>query len=179
LSSAQQAHPEHVSGSQHGYASAVDTGIVVGVVSFIGGPPSSGIRSVVTYRSMIVNMCDSLEPVATMELPVRERGVCCTPPRRMRADRVAELTDVMKALADPTRLEIVGILRDAKEPICICDLATAFDLSQPTLSHHMAKLKAAGLVESGKSGIWCFYSLRTDLPPQVRRIVEVVAQHAS
>lgn len=106
-----------------------------------------------------------------LELPVRQRGVCCAPPRRLRADRVDALSGVMKALADPTRLEIVAILREAKEPVCICDLTAAFDLSQPTLSHHMAKLRDAGLVESGRSGIWCFYSLRDDLPPGVRRIV--------
>lgn len=93
----------------------------------------------------------------------------------MKPERVAELSDVMKALADPTRLEIVGILREAKEPVCICDLQAAFDLSQPTLSHHMATLKKASLVESGKNGIWCFYSLRRDLPASVRRVVEAVA----
>jgi ArsR family transcriptional regulator len=113
--------------------------------------------------------------VAALELPVRQRGVCCAPPRRLRAEKVAELSGLMKALADPTRLEIVGILREAKEPVCICDLAAAFDLSQPTLSHHMAKLRDAGLVESGKSGIWCFYSLRKDLPASIQRIVEAVA----
>ena len=113
--------------------------------------------------------------MAVLELPVRERGMCCAPPRRMRPERVAELSDLMKALADPTRLEMVGILRSAKEPICICDLTTAFDLSQPTLSHHMARLRDAGLVESGKQGIWCYYSLRTDLPAAVRRIVDAIA----
>ncbi len=112
--------------------------------------------------------------MAVLELPVRERGVCCAPPRRMRAERVAELSDVMKALADPTRLEIVGILRGAKQPVCICDLTAAFELAQPTLSHHMARLRDAGLVESGKRGIWCYWSLRTDLPAPVRRIVEAI-----
>ena len=110
-----------------------------------------------------------------LELPVRERGVCSAPPRRMRAEHVAELTDVMKALGDPTRLEIVGILRAAKEPVCICDLTAAFDLSQPTLSHHMARLRDAGLVETAKQGIWCYYRLRTDLPPPIRRVVDAIA----
>jgi ArsR family transcriptional regulator len=113
--------------------------------------------------------------MALTELPVRERGVCCAPPRRMKAERVAELSEVMKALADPTRLEIVGILREAKEPVCICDLSAGFELSQPTLSHHMAKLKKAGLVESGKDGIWCFYRLRHDLPAPVRKVIEAIA----
>lgn len=113
--------------------------------------------------------------MATIPLPLRERGVCAAPVRRLRPERVTGLTEVMKALADPTRLEIVAILRDAKEPVCVCDLEAAFDLSQPTLSHHIAKLRDAGLVERGRNGIWCFYSLRPDLPPWVRRIVETIA----
>jgi len=92
----------------------------------------------------------------------------------MPAKQVEQLSDVLKALADPTRLEIVGILRDATEPVCVCDLTSTFDLSQPTLSHHMARLRKAGLIESEKRGIWAFYRLRTDLSPQVRRFVEAI-----
>lgn len=113
--------------------------------------------------------------MASVELPVRERGVCCTPRRRLRGERVDALTDVFKALADPTRLEIVAILRDADQPVCICDLETTFDLSQSTLSHHMSRLRDAGLVEGGKQGIWCYYSLRDDLPASVRRVIETIA----
>jgi ArsR family transcriptional regulator len=113
--------------------------------------------------------------VTVLELPVRQRGECCTPKRRLRPDKVASLTEVMKALSDPTRLEIIAILREADEPICICDLETTFDLSQPTLSHHMARLRDAGLVEGGKQGIWCYYSLREDLPPPIRRIIDSIS----
>lgn len=104
----------------------------------------------------------------------RERGVCCTPPRRLRPERVAQLSDVLKALADPTRLEMAAILRDADEPVCICDLTAAFDLAQPTVSHHMARLREAGLVAAQKQGIWTFYRLRDDLPAPVRRLVDAV-----
>lgn len=92
----------------------------------------------------------------------------------MPAARVEQLSEVLKALADPTRLEIVAILRDATEPVCVCDLTTTFDLSQPTLSHHMARLREAGLVESEKRGIWSFYRLRGDLPAPARRLVEAI-----
>ena len=107
-------------------------------------------------------------------LPPRERGVCCELPRALPKQRVDELSALLKALADPTRLEIVAILRDSAVPVCICDLQATFDLSQPTLSHHMARLREAGLVESGREGIWCFYSLRTDLSPAIRTIVEAI-----
>ena len=109
------------------------------------------------------------------ELPIRLRGVCCAPPRRLRPERVDELSGVLKALADPTRLEIVAILRDATDPVCVCDLVAAFDLSQPTLSHHVAKLREAGLVDAEKRGLWTFYRLRDDLAAGARRLVDAIA----
>ncbi|MBI2982909.1 MAG: metalloregulator ArsR/SmtB family transcription factor [Chloroflexi bacterium] len=112
--------------------------------------------------------------MAVLPMVERQRGVCCTPERRMPAERVEQLTEALKALSDPTRLEIVAILRDATEPVCVCDLTSTFDLSQPTLSHHMARLRQAGLVESEKRGIWAFYRLRSDLPAGARRIVEAI-----
>jgi ArsR family transcriptional regulator len=114
--------------------------------------------------------------MATTTLPLveRERGVCCVPKKVPRADRVEAAADVLKALADPTRLAMALILRDAEEPVCICDLVGAFDLSQPTVSHHMARLREAGLVESEKQGIWAFYRLRRDLPTATRRIIDAI-----
>lgn len=124
--------------------------------------------------SMIVNGYVSLDRMATVQLPVRERGVCCAPTRRLRPERVEALSDVLRALADPTRLEIVAILRGAEAPVCVCDLVASFDLSQPTLSHHMAKLREAGLVEVEKHGIWAFYRLRDDMPAGARRLVDAI-----
>jgi ArsR family transcriptional regulator len=113
--------------------------------------------------------------MATLELPVREARECCVPQKTMRPERVDQLTEVLKALADPTRLQMVAILRDAKDSVCICDLTATFDLSQPTISHHMARLRSAGLVESDKDGKWCYYRLRTDLAAPVRRVIDAIA----
>jgi predicted transcriptional regulator len=55
-----------------------------------------------------------------------------------------ETAEVLKALGEPTRLSMVRALYGAEAPVCICDFTAAFELSQPTISHHMAKLKAAG-----------------------------------
>lgn len=110
--------------------------------------------------------------MAVTELPVRERGVCCEPRNRLGPERVEMLTEALKALADPTRLEIVTILRDSADPVCVCDFTMTFGLTQPTVSHHMARLREAGLVESERHGIWSFYRLRKDLPAPVRRVVE-------
>jgi len=108
-------------------------------------------------------------------LPERERGVCCAVELEVPEVRALEIADVLKALADPTRLQMVLALRAAKEPVCICDFTVTFELSQPTLSHHMAKLRRAGLVEATRRGIWAYYRLKPHLPPQVRRIVDALA----
>jgi ArsR family transcriptional regulator, arsenate/arsenite/antimonite-responsive transcriptional repressor len=107
-----------------------------------------------------------------LELPTRLRGVCCPPTPPLRPEKVDAAIDVLRALADPTRLQMALVLRDAKEPLCICDFTAAFDLSQPTVSHHMAKLRDAGLVDVTKRGIWSFYGLRRDLTPAARRILD-------
>src|SRR2546430_11871322 len=63
-----------------------------------------------------------------------------------------------RALADPTRVAIVNRLAQAEET-CVCDLTAAFDLSQPTISHHLKVLREAGLVESSRRGTWAYYRL--------------------
>jgi DNA-binding transcriptional ArsR family regulator len=107
-------------------------------------------------------------------LPVRQKGLCCEvelPADPAWAQACARL---LKALADPTRLAMVWCLRRADAPVCICDFTAAFNLGQPTVSHHMGKLKAAGLVESEKRGLWIYYRLRADLPPATVRLIDTL-----
>jgi ArsR family transcriptional regulator len=109
--------------------------------------------------------------VALKALPViRQRGACCELPEvdGRWAERTSEL---MKALGDPTRLTMMASLWKAQAPICICDFTAGLGLSQPTISHHMARLKDAGLVESDKHGIWVYYRLRADLAPAQRKLL--------
>jgi len=109
--------------------------------------------------------------VAVKALPVvRQRGVCCGLPD-VDVSWAAETAELMKALADPTRLTMVASLWKAKAPICVCDFTAGLELSQPTISHHMAKLKEVGLVESEKQGIWIYYRLRGDLAPATRLLL--------
>jgi ArsR family transcriptional regulator len=109
--------------------------------------------------------------MALKQLPVvRERGECCALPEVDEA--WAERTSVvLKAIADPTRLTMVAALWKAQEPICICDFTAELDLSQPTISHHMAKLREAELVESEKHGIWVYYRLRRNLTASTRKLL--------
>ena len=77
----------------------------------------------------------------------------------------------MKAMADPTRVTMMASLWKAGAPICICDFTAGLELSQPTISHHMAKLKEAGLVDSEKWGIWIYYRLADQLPASTRNLL--------
>jgi ArsR family transcriptional regulator len=86
-------------------------------------------------------------------------AICCgpeteplTPPER------DELAARFKALADPTRVAIVNRLSTADE-VCVCNLTETFDLSQPTISHHLKVLRDAGLVEASRRGTWAYYRL--------------------
>lgn len=66
---------------------------------------------------------------------------------------------VIKALADPSRLQIIDILSCGEK--CACDLLEHFDFTQPTLSHHMKVLMDCGIVKCRKDGLWSHYSLNT------------------
>lgn len=105
------------------------------------------------------------------ELPVRQKGTCCEVDMPRDATWAVDTAAVLKALADPTRLAMIWCLCKAEEPVCVCDFTATFDLGQPTISHHMGKLKAAGLVESEKRGVWIYYRVREDLPPATARLL--------
>ena len=108
------------------------------------------------------------------ELPVRQRGQCCEIPVPVDQAWAEEAANLLKALADPTRLSMVACLWQASAPVCICDFTATFDLSQPTISHHMGKLKTAGLIESEKRGIWIYYRLREALSPVAKALIEAL-----
>jgi ArsR family transcriptional regulator, arsenate/arsenite/antimonite-responsive transcriptional repressor len=70
------------------------------------------------------------------------------------------LAQVFKALGDPVRLRLVSLIgaREGGE-VCVCDLTSAFDLSQPTISHHLRVLREAGLIDGERRGTWVYYRL--------------------
>jgi ArsR family transcriptional regulator len=78
---------------------------------------------------------------------------------RVRAATVAELA---KTLADPVRIQILDLLREAGGPVCQCELHPRFDISQPTLSHHLKKLADADLIDVERRGRWAYYSMNDD-----------------
>ena len=86
-------------------------------------------------------------------------AICCGPETDPLAEHEREeLAARFKALADPTRVAIINSLSAAEE-VCVCNLTATFDLSQPTISHHLKVLREAGLVESSRRGTWAYYRL--------------------
>ena len=74
-----------------------------------------------------------------------------------------ELTRILKAIADPTRLQILSLINAQEDgSACVCDLAEAINVSQPTISHHLTLLTSVGLLEREKRGTWAWYSLNRE-----------------
>jgi ArsR family transcriptional regulator, arsenate/arsenite/antimonite-responsive transcriptional repressor len=102
-------------------------------------------------------MTVDLELVPKQKRAAGER--CCEPvfyPEVAREDAL-RMAEVAKALGDPVRLQLVDVLRKHAGKVCVCELVPLFDISQPTLSHHLKKLRDAGIVDSERQGLWAYY----------------------
>jgi ArsR family transcriptional regulator len=84
-----------------------------------------------------------------------------------------EQAEIFKALGDPVRLEIIKLLL-GKE-LCVCDILSAFNVSQPTISHHLKALKYVGLVNDQRDGKWIYYSLNPEAFTQVSALLQEFA----
>ncbi|HEU5245243.1 MAG TPA: metalloregulator ArsR/SmtB family transcription factor [Gaiellaceae bacterium] len=94
--------------------------------------------------------------------------LCCGPATEPLDPAASEtLAARFRALSDPTRVAIVNRLASTEE-CCVCDLTAAFELSQPTISHHLKVLRDAGLVESSRRGTWAYYRLVPDAVRELR-----------
>ena len=83
-----------------------------------------------------------------------------------------ELAEVYKALADKTRLHILALL--TQEELCVCEFVAIFDISQPSISQHLRKLKQAGLVKERKTAQWVYYSLDSTKFALLQNIVDTL-----
>ena len=99
----------------------------------------------------------TLTPVQTL--------ACCSPLTRepLNQDDAERIAPLLKALADPARLRLLSLVASHEGgEACVCDLNDAFELSQPTISHHLKVLHEAGLLDRDKRGIWVYYRARTE-----------------
>ncbi len=101
-------------------------------------------------------------PVDLELSPKRKHAVgerCCEPVvyPDVQRDHALRMAAIAKALGDPIRLQLVDVLRKHAGKVCVCELVPLFDISQPTLSHHLKKLRDAGIVDSERQGLWAYY----------------------
>jgi ArsR family transcriptional regulator, arsenate/arsenite/antimonite-responsive transcriptional repressor len=99
--------------------------------------------------------------------PKRKRPageVCCEPVAypTVGAEQAARLSTLAKALADPIRVQLVDVLGQHAGKVCVCELVPLFDVSQPTLSHHLKKLLDADVVGVERKGIWAYYYVKPE-----------------
>ncbi|MGH2355563.1 MAG: ArsR/SmtB family transcription factor [Chloroflexota bacterium] len=98
-------------------------------------------------------------------------SICLEPP--LRPDDAARHAAVLKALADPHRLRMLSLIaaQPADEPLCACEIEAMFDLSQPTISHHLRVLREVGLISVTKRGLWHYYTLKRDSLSPLHRLL--------
>lgn len=107
-----------------------------------------------------------------------ETGACCPGLLAAPLDegQAVELAKVFKALGDPVRLRLLSLIASrAGGEVCVCDLTPAFDLSQPTISHHLKLLRQAGLIDCERRGTWVYYWL---LPEMTDRLAGILTRPA-
>ncbi|PRX60628.1 ArsR family transcriptional regulator [Nonomuraea fuscirosea] len=95
---------------------------------------------------------------------------CCAPIARapLSEDDAADLAVLLKAVADPVRLRLLSMI--GSHPggeACVCDLTGVFDLTAPTISHHLKVLRTAGLIDGERRGTWVYYRI---IPETVSRL---------
>ena len=115
--------------------------------------------------------------VATLPLQGNSQAnsACCCelpPALRLAPDDAEELAAMFKALGHPVRLQIVDLLSRYAGQACVCDIESQFDLSQPTISHHLKILREAGLVAAEHRGLWVFYFLRPAAMDKLRGLLQ-------
>ena len=89
--------------------------------------------------------------------------------------RLPEMEGLFKALADATRLRILGLLLAGE--VCVCDIHQSLKIPQPKASRHLAYMRRSGLVETRREGLWVHYRLGTLADPVMAAIVDAV-RHA-
>ncbi len=103
-----------------------------------------------------------------------DTAACCPPltAQPLSQAQADQMAPVLKALADPVRLRLMSLIASHQGgEACVCDLNDAFDLSQPTISHHLKVLHEAGLLDRDKRGVWAYYRIRTEALASVAALV--------
>ena len=108
-----------------------------------------------------------------------EYEACCTPLVRepLTEDWAGDLSRMFKALGDPVRLRLLSLVASHEGgEACVCDISDSFDLSQPTISHHLKVLRQAGLLDCERRGTWVYYWV---IPAALQQLSAVLLVEAS
>ena len=106
---------------------------------------------------------------------IQAPAACCMPlaATGMSKEEAETTARVFKALADPHRVRIVNLLANAEGPVCVCDITPQLGLSQPTVSFHLKKLVAAGLLGREQRGVWAYYSIDREVLGRLATIFQM------
>ncbi|WP_312856523.1 ArsR/SmtB family transcription factor [Phytoactinopolyspora halotolerans] len=112
----------------------------------------------------------------SIEDPVTQVESCCpVTPAPLSMSQASERAALFKALADPVRLRLLALIAaNSTDGACVCDLVDAFDLTQPTISHHLKILREAHLVGSERRGTWVYYWIVPDALNTVRSTLDLL-----
>ena len=114
-----------------------------------------------------------------LTLTPTETLACCSPLSRepLSRDQAEQIAPLLRALADPVRLRLMSLVAShAGGEACVCDLNDAFELSQPTISHHLKVLHEVGLLDRAKRGVWVYYRAR---PEALAGLAELISDPAA
>ena len=130
-----------------------------------------------------IDACQYRWVTISRELPVLDNALaCCAPLARepMTEEQAQQVAPLLKALADPVRLRLMSmVLSHAGGEACVCDLTPAFDLSQPTISHHLKVLHESGLLDRERRGVWVYYKARPEAMSAMVTLFETVGVPAA
>ena len=112
-------------------------------------------------------------------MPSRQRPDECTPtvllPDPIASTERDRLVAVFRALGDPTRLDVYRLIAAQPDPLCVCDIVARFEVSQPTISHHLKILREASLVTVSRRGVWAYYAASPSGLEIVRKALSTLA----
>jgi ArsR family transcriptional regulator len=123
---------------------------------------------------LVIDVCQYRRMSKSLELTPVEAVACCSPllSEPMSVESAERISPLLKALADPVRLRLLSLVAaHADQEACVCDLNDAFELSQPTISHHLRVLHEAGLLDRSKRGTWVYYAVRREALADLAQLI--------
>jgi ArsR family transcriptional regulator, arsenate/arsenite/antimonite-responsive transcriptional repressor len=118
----------------------------------------------------------SKQPAILELTDLSQSAACCAPigVKRIPAETAELLAPAFKALGDPVRLQLMSMIASAPDgESCVCDLTEPFDLSGPTISHHLKVLREAGLIDGERRGTWVYYRARPEFLGQLGALLAI------